>query len=183
MLAGVSRLQARQRGSSMRQWNSADASGCPACHAGAGCSSALPQRRLGNPCRPSPCPPRRNQLKLQGNALTGSLPPELSKLSLLEWLRVFGEGWAAACMAAAQGLRMLAPVQCWALQAASVKPYGTAARGWPAPALLAATAGALPRAADNRLTGTIPEEYSALSPTLTQASLSQRASTPSSSAG
>ncbi len=29
---------------------------------------------------------------MQGNALTGSLPPELSKLSLLEWLRVFGEG-------------------------------------------------------------------------------------------
>lgn len=51
------------------------------------------------PCQPLALVPhaRRNQLKLQGNTLTGSLPPELSKLSLLEWLRVFGEERAAAC--------------------------------------------------------------------------------------
>lgn len=45
-------------------------------------------------CHAQPAPATsscRNQFKVQGNKLVGTLPPGLGQLKLLEWLRVFGE--------------------------------------------------------------------------------------------
>lgn len=39
--------------------------------------------------------PRLVRLKMQGNHLTGSMPASMGGLKALEWIRVFGEGWAA----------------------------------------------------------------------------------------
>lgn len=65
--------------------------GCPACQAGlltAPPSPPVDPPLLGLQLGDMPVV---NQFKVQGNKLTGTLPPEFSKLKLLEWLRVFGE--------------------------------------------------------------------------------------------
>ncbi len=58
-------------------WRYRGPSACPLAH-----SHAQPAPAI------SAC---RNQFKVQGNKLVGTLPPELGQLKLLEWLRVFGE--------------------------------------------------------------------------------------------
>jgi hypothetical protein len=88
---------------------------------------------------------RRNQFKVQGNKLTGSLPSELGNLKLLEWLRVFGACWVLPTV----------------LRSATLRPC----------LMDQAHCGAFPSPlhADNQLTGTIPASYANLNPTLTQA--------------
>ena len=133
--------------------------------------------------------------------LTGTLPPEMSHLTKLEWLRVFGK-WPVSCTRtkacfSTRGCRDETLLSCSCLasmHARVVLPiyfaagWGVQVKVWDQPpypshvpvgiplsvesaAKCPSPCSLLPACADNQLEGTIPPSYSRLNPRLTQVSI------------